>query len=547
MKRLYTFFALLIITSNAFAGTNVALLIGVGDYQNTNSNLDGPPADLASLADVLPSWGYSPKNITRLLDSDATKSNILYAIDKIERITKAGDSVFIYFSGHGTSAQDSDLGLPLPITTGAFIPYDYARNSDKNAIVESLIIGERDLQPRFKKLESKGRTVFVIVDACYSQNTARSVSGMFNSNNKYTIASRSFDLFDGMNVSNLKSTQTTIRKNFPYKNLVYMAASSKHETAGDYTENMTNQTYDGKPHGVFTNELLTVLTSRKNLDSDRDGVVSIREAFKQIRMGLENKSQTPQLMYNKQNANVIDSPLFDRGISISASENNNTQGNVNNLKLYINSKILKLRSEFRNNFNIELVSQDYDLAVHPVGDEAIVFRASGEEIGQYSLSDTSELLRMISSVAWMKQIRKINFNGEIQVSLHQDISHSKNIVKLGEEFSLIANIEEKGYFWLFTVGSSGNISLLYPETKSKFHRKKKAGNISAINKVEAYGTAGEDWFVAVSATNKIKDLKKYIQRGKFSSQSEDAHHLLEVLRENSEFLSVDLIMVKSIE
>ena len=66
-----------------------------------------------------------------LRDQDATHARILAEIGALERPQRAGDTVVIYFSGHGTSANDNNNAYDLPYATGAWVPYDldYSTNA----------------------------------------------------------------------------------------------------------------------------------------------------------------------------------------------------------------------------------------------------------------------------------------------------------------------------------------------------------------------------------------------------------------------------------
>ena len=41
-----------------------------------------------------------------------------------------------------------------------------------------LIVGSRDLRPRFERLDALGAESLVLLDACYSGDTARNIAGL---------------------------------------------------------------------------------------------------------------------------------------------------------------------------------------------------------------------------------------------------------------------------------------------------------------------------------------------------------------------------------
>jgi hypothetical protein len=59
-----------------------------------------------------------------LVDRQATRRAIMDELQALEGRSQPGDHLFLYFSGHGTSPYDPNR-LPLPHSTGAFLPYDF--------------------------------------------------------------------------------------------------------------------------------------------------------------------------------------------------------------------------------------------------------------------------------------------------------------------------------------------------------------------------------------------------------------------------------------
>jgi hypothetical protein len=88
-----------------------AVVIGISDYPGTSSDLKYADDDAQTMADVLIGvYGFSPADVTVLIDSNAAAQNILDAVNEVKDKTKAGDEVVFFFSGHGGSgiADDGD-------------------------------------------------------------------------------------------------------------------------------------------------------------------------------------------------------------------------------------------------------------------------------------------------------------------------------------------------------------------------------------------------------------------------------------------------------
>ncbi|MBK8326855.1 MAG: caspase family protein [Moraxellaceae bacterium] len=142
-------------------------------------------------------WGFTAKGIQTLIDDQATQKNILDALESLQNRSKAGDNVFVYFSGHGTSAKNTNNNKVvklLPYASGAFIPVDFvAPKQDDRVSVEdlksSLIIGKWHLQPVFKKARTRPFG-FVVMDSCFSGNAVRTIATAENKKMKSLNAQR---------------------------------------------------------------------------------------------------------------------------------------------------------------------------------------------------------------------------------------------------------------------------------------------------------------------------------------------------------------------
>ncbi len=82
----------------AITGNRYALVIGISDYQGTSNDLQYADDDAKDWANYLRGVGYQ---VDLLLDSQATKANILAAFQALADKEQAGDGVVIAYSGHG--------------------------------------------------------------------------------------------------------------------------------------------------------------------------------------------------------------------------------------------------------------------------------------------------------------------------------------------------------------------------------------------------------------------------------------------------------------
>lgn len=81
-----------------------ALIIGINNYPGTSSDLTGCLNDAADALASLKAAGFS---CTTLYDVKATRAAILAGMNAVFQCTRSGDSVVVYYSGHGSQVRDA--------------------------------------------------------------------------------------------------------------------------------------------------------------------------------------------------------------------------------------------------------------------------------------------------------------------------------------------------------------------------------------------------------------------------------------------------------
>ncbi|HEY5603680.1 MAG TPA: caspase family protein [Gammaproteobacteria bacterium] len=337
--------ALLLLAGIQPAGAaRYALLVGVGDYHV--KPLAGPVNDVHQMEKVLSErWGFDKKNIAILLNKQGTKNNILAAIEKLYQRSQPGDEVFIYLSGHGTSASDKELSTPLPTTSGAFIPIDIADVKTMDELVKKLVIGKNDLRPLLNKFDEGQRHVFVAIDACYSGNTVRGAFGKKRLQKRFIdvrdiLPKRAFgDEVGFSGGGEWGGTESGADNHYPYKNVYYLSASGEHEPAQDIPPNMVDvfPTIDGKSHGAFSDTLLKILNKDIDADVNGDGVVSYSELKQVVRdkMRVRGFDHTPQGLPSlaEDTGNLASRSIFGDGLPAQAAAGKDDNTKVNSKKI----------------------------------------------------------------------------------------------------------------------------------------------------------------------------------------------------------------------
>jgi uncharacterized caspase-like protein len=129
-----------------------ALVIGNNDYQNL-PKLNTAVSDATATAELLRGkYGFEVKLLT-----DATRLDILRALNGYRRDLTERDNLLIYYAGHGVLDKETETGFWLPV--------DAARDSDEEWIANA------DLTRRLKGVSAKH--VLVVADSCYSGTLLR--------------------------------------------------------------------------------------------------------------------------------------------------------------------------------------------------------------------------------------------------------------------------------------------------------------------------------------------------------------------------------------
>ena len=131
-----------------------ALVIGNQAYRALRP-LRTPVADARAVADLLRrDYGFNVRLLT-----DASRTEMIRALDDVQRTLTDTDNLVIYYAGHGWLDRQSDRGYWLPI--------DAEQNSRANWLSNA------DITDTLRALKAKH--VLVVADSCYSGTLTRSI------------------------------------------------------------------------------------------------------------------------------------------------------------------------------------------------------------------------------------------------------------------------------------------------------------------------------------------------------------------------------------
>ena len=138
-----------------------ALCVGINDYPYTGSDLNGCVNDAKAWAELLTAhYDFPSSDVTLLLDSQATKANVMAGLTALLAGAKSGDVLVFTNSSHGTYVADTSGDEPK--YDEAMCPYDCATN----------LIVDDELREIFTALP-KGVRLTVISDSCFSGSVTR--------------------------------------------------------------------------------------------------------------------------------------------------------------------------------------------------------------------------------------------------------------------------------------------------------------------------------------------------------------------------------------
>jgi uncharacterized caspase-like protein len=224
-----------------------AVIVGVADYQRKESRLNYTDDDAYRMYAFYksPEGGSLPdRQITLLIDEEATRANIIDAIQKVYSAAGDDDMLVFYFSGHGSQR--------------AFITYEYdgMRHEDNRGMLL-----HEELNKAFE--QSPARYKYIVADACHSGNSASQYKSLA-ANEKGTF----YQAFDEAK-----------------KGFVLLLSSMGNEVSLETS---------GKRQGIFSYYLLLGLKGES--DSNHDKTVSVIELYDYVKKNVQtytNGSQNP--------------------------------------------------------------------------------------------------------------------------------------------------------------------------------------------------------------------------------------------------------------
>ena len=469
-RRSVSMLLLCLALSGVAAARNVALLVAVGQFRDPalkSFELRGPAVDIDSVQQSLTGqWGFAAADVLTLRDSEATHERILAEISALEQRSAKGDTVLIYFSGHGTSANADENSFDLPYATGAWVPYDLDYSSPP-AAKKSLVVGRRDLVPRLKRLDEGGRWVVVVSDSCYSGQVVRSFGQSFSHTRFLPMNARDLGVAHVAAPISARPQPPP----YPYQHVVLLSGASDSETGADISTPQALQqapTLDGKYHGAFTDAFLRLLKGQL-----LPGAFNYAQAREAMNSFLEHRNfaQHPQLLpaiaedpqdVGSNSFLGMNVPALHTESSAAAAAPSSAVGAPSREAVHVRLEgvAAPLRAKIAAMAGVSIVATGGDLALRQTGEQVQLMGPAGDPVITTTAGDPN-LLKRIAAQAWLN--RSLPVGGDkLGLRADTDPGSRGNTYVQCESFVFEVRLKKPAFVMLLDLDSQGSLTVLYP-------------------------------------------------------------------------------------
>lgn len=145
-----------------------AVCVGIDDYRGGEMDLRGCANDARAWARVLEArFGFARGDVRILLDAEATRGNILAALERLVAGARRGDVCAFVFSGHGTWVPERGARDEADGRDEALVP----READFGRLIT-----DDELRPVLDRIPDGASFTFV-ADSCFSGTVTRLLPG----------------------------------------------------------------------------------------------------------------------------------------------------------------------------------------------------------------------------------------------------------------------------------------------------------------------------------------------------------------------------------
>ncbi len=262
------------------------LIIGIDNYKHVN-HLRGAVADARDLDGAMHEMGV--KDVTTLIDDQATRVAVLQSLDALLARTKSGDLVILSVAGHGSREDERVKGSSPDGQDEVFLLVGF--DSRQGAAATDKLLNH-EFNHYIKLFEERGAQVVFVADTCYGGGLAREVDPRgatmsYRQVAKYRIAR-----------DDLKPVSTTadaFLTPLDFQHTIFLAAVDRDTKAPEVI-------IDGKYRGALSYAVARAIEGAA--DEKGDGKTTLRELFAYARKLVYQVSDERQNIVAEQSPNT---------------------------------------------------------------------------------------------------------------------------------------------------------------------------------------------------------------------------------------------------
>ena len=237
-------------TKERASAIQLALIIGNGHYPDAAEPLHQPINDASGLADAMRRHGFDVD-----LVEDATKADMVRAVERLKSRIKPGSVVMLFFGGYGVQSRHENYMIPT----------------------DAVIWKERDVR-------HEGTSVETVLDAI-KERGARATLAVLDASRRNPYERRFRSYSHGLAPINVPNNALTISSNTPGK----VADDTKGEHSVLVTELLNELNAQVSAEGVFNRTRVAVFRA-----SNGEQMPSVSSSlFEDVRFGPSKDSATP--------------------------------------------------------------------------------------------------------------------------------------------------------------------------------------------------------------------------------------------------------------
>jgi len=463
-----------------------ALLVGI-DYQNADSSIPGLRGAVNDVKDIYSlmtdTLGIPKDSIRMLTEEQATREAILSNFREwLINGTKAGDTVFFQFSGHGVQIPDTSGTQPQdPVKKNdpahkklaeAFVPFDTQIDPNTKAIKN--LIPDSEFHGLLSQIKDRDVTLFL--DLCHSGGITRDIAntGAVTRNLKLPWQPEETRVVGSSDIRGFSVRKRSDDATW-HPDYAFFAAVKYFQSAYEYPMN------HGK-NGAFTYPVLSLIKANPQARYTNKEILAYARQFVHQTMGIADNIQEPVfygpegspdkpfvLLAQKSSAMNISPASVQTTISDIGKTGVRVSGEDDERKSQLISSIIS--SEFA-----KVEEQHPDVIAEFRSDGVHLCNAAGKRIRLIPISPAliSDLMKAIEGIHIVRELAVLENPGAPFVTELWIDEPGKTVFKSEDKITLYYKVNglpkgKTAYLTLLNVAPDGSVSILYPQ-KQDFYQ-----------------------------------------------------------------------------